>query len=170
MNDFKLSEDGDLVLGQQATDAQGYLLYYQVIQGEKTEIYRTKDPELGNIPVRDIGMVYGEEGDLQLIKSRLQTDSPDWHAFPQLGANLSDLMGLPNIQSTAARLANQIKQSLTYDGAFGQNELSIEVAPVGPTTLFVDIKVERRNDLIRYPGIYELSTGTWNEYDLYANQ
>ena len=52
--DIKLSPEGDLILGQQQLDEDGYFLYYKKDEEQPLEI--TRDPE-GNTPIRDISIV-----------------------------------------------------------------------------------------------------------------
>lgn len=165
VKDFKLSADGDLVLGEQAVDSDGYLLYYALYPGEE-QSFITRTPSDYTRPMRDIKIVEDDEGDLQLIKSRLQTENPDWRLYPLVGADLTDLIGLPNTPETAYLAEQSVLRALTYDGAFKEKDLTINVVPVSAFTLFIDIKLRQGNQLIRYSGSINLELGVWNEYQL----
>lgn len=167
MLDFKLSKEGDLVLGEQSVDENGFLLYYQLPVGDDTEPYLTRTPSDLTIPVRDIDLVYEDEADLQFIWSRMQTENPDWRPYPNVGADLTDLIGMPNTPETARLGEDLILRSLTYDGAFKRNDLEVNAIPVGPFTLFFDVKLKRGDNLVRYSGTMDLEMGVWNEYDLH---
>lgn len=164
--DIYLTPDGDLALGQQAVDQDGFLLYYAFQDASQTTLVQTINPEEGSIPIRDVKLVDGEEQDLQLMRTRLMTENPDWDLYPRIGADLTDLIGLPNTQETAELGIRLIEQSLTSDGAFSLNELSVDVVPVGPTTLLFDIKLNRHHTLLRYAGTLDLRLGVWNQFEI----
>ena len=167
--DIALSASGDLVLGQQATDKDGRLLYY-LKQGGMMGNFgalpeTTTDPSGGGLPVRDLNYVRGEASELQLIKSRLQTDNPDWYFYKQVGADLSDLIGQPNSPSTANAGKAMILRALTYDKAFAEEDLRIEAVPVGPHQMLFDLQLKRRSNLVRYALVLDLTLGVTNVYE-----
>lgn len=159
--DIKLSSDGDLVLGQQQLDEEGFFLYYKKVGEEEVEI--TRDPD-GNTPIRDMEAAYGEDAAMQLIKSRLQTDNPDWHPYPNVGANLSDLIGSINSPKTAEIGKDMILRALTYDGAFETEDIEVEVIPVSANQILFDIRLVRDARYLRYPVIFDFETGLLNDY------
>lgn len=167
--DIALSASGDLVLGQQATDANGHLLYYRKEGGMMGDFgylpETTTDPSGGGLPVRDLNYVRGEASELQLIKSRLQTDNPDWYFYKQVGADLSDLIGQANSPRTANAGKAMILRALTYDKAFAEEDLRIEAVPVGPHQILFDLQLSRRNNLVRYALILDLTLGVTNVYE-----
>lgn len=166
MIDFKLSNDGDLVLGQQQTDEDGYLLYYQDNENNEGEVLLTTDPELGTVPVRDLELAHDEDAELQLIKSRIQTDNPDWYNYPNIGANLSDLIGELNTPETAERGKNLILESLTRGQTFKSEDLTIEAIPVSGTNLLFDVRLKRHTRFVRYALIFDFEVGIVNEYQI----
>jgi len=163
--DMGLSPEGDLTLGQQQTDKDGFLLYYVDYSAAGEPPMLTTDPSIGTLAVRDIEVVYGEESELQLIKSRLTTENPDWYFYPEIGADLTDLIGQPNNMRTAKRGIELIERALTYDGAFKSADLSIEGIPVGPNQILYDVQLARRNKLIRYAITLDLTLGVYNTYE-----
>lgn len=165
MIDIRLSDEGDLILGQQATDDEGYLLYYYP-SGEAGVMNTTNNPDIGVIPVRDMEMVYSAEGDAQLIRTRLRTENPDWILYPEVGADLTDLIGEMNTPQTADRGIEMIYRTLTYDGAFRREDLEVTAAPVSHSTILFHIKLIRNNFLVNYAGILNFELNTWNEYDI----
>lgn len=164
--DIRLSEEGDLMLGQQQTDENGYLLYYADFSNAGEPPMLTTDPTIGTTAVRDIDMIYGEASELQLIKSRLNTENPDWYFYPQVGADLTDLIGERNSPQTAQRGKELILRALTYDGAFKLEDLSVEVIPVGPSELFFDVQLSRRNKMFRYGVTLDLVLGAFNVFEV----
>lgn len=163
--DMALSPEGDLILGQQQTDENGFLLYYVDFAGGNETPKLTTDPSIGTVPVRDIDMVYSEASELQLIKSRLSTENPDWYFYSEVGADLTDLIGQPNNRRTAQKGTEQILRALTYDNAFAEKDLTIEAVPVGPNQILYDIQLARRNKLIRYAVTFDLTLGVYNTYE-----
>lgn len=166
MYDFKLTNDGDLVLGQQQTDEEGFLLYYEDNDNNEGDVILTKDPERGTIPVRDVEVVYNEDAELQLIKSRVHTDNPDWYSYPDIGANLSDLIGEINTPETAEKAKAQIIESLVRDDAFEEADLSVEAVPVSATEILFDIRLRRFNRFVRHALVFNLEIGTMNQYEI----
>lgn len=166
MIDLKLSSDGDLELGQQATDNDGYLLYYYVAN-ENGDLLTTTNPDIGTVPVRDMKMIYGVEGDIQLIQTRLKTENPDWILYPNVGGDLTDLLGRMNTIETAQDGIDMIYRALTYDGAFKQEELKVDAVPVSQDAILFNIKLTRNNTIVTYATVLDLELNTWNEYQLY---
>ena len=163
--DMALSAEGDLILGQQQTDANGFLLYYVDYAGGNEIPKLTTDPSIGTVPVRDINVVYSEASELQLMKSRLTTENPDWYFYPEVGADLTDLIGKPNNMKTAQEGIEMILRALTYDNAFNANDLKVEAVPVGPNQILYDVQLSRRNKLIRYAVTLDLQLGVYNTYE-----
>ncbi len=163
--DFRLTPEGDLDLGPQQTDANGNLLYYQHYAGLAALPMETTRPGDGAVPIRDAGLVYLQEADLQLIKSRVQTDNPDWHWFPQVGANLSDLIGRRNNPATAAAGKAQILAALTYDNAFKAEDITIDAIPVGVNELLFDLRLTNRTGSYRFLLTLDVTIGVTNFYE-----
>lgn len=165
MLDLRLDKDGDLVLGQQAVDNEGYLLYYHYIN-DNSDIGITNNPEIGVVPVRDIGMIYSAEGDAQLIQTRLRTENPDWVLYPNLGSTLTDLLGEMNNEETASRGIEMIYNALTYDGAFTRQELEVDAIPISYSTILFHVKLIRNNTIVTYAMTLDFEIQEWNEYDM----
>lgn len=169
MIDLRLTEDGDLTLGQQATDKDGYLLYYYTMN-QDGDIGTTTNAQIATHPVRDIGMIHGAEGDAQLIKTRLNTENPDWILYPDVGADLTDLLGEMNTPETAQRGIEAIYRALTYDRAFTRSELEVDAVPVSHTTLLFHVKLIRNNTIVTYAATLDFELNAWNEYDMSIRQ
>lgn len=163
--DFTLTEDGDLVLGQQVTDENGKYLYYLDTSNNNEPPIITTDPE-GNIPIRDARVSYDNDVRLQLIHTRIRTDNPDFSLYPEIGANLSDLIGLPNNEATAMQGVDQIYACLTADGAFQGEELDIQVAPVSRDSILFDIKLLNSDPYLRFAVVFNFNVGILNAYEL----
>lgn len=79
----------------------------------------------------DLALAGGVEEKLQMARCRILTDAPGWFHHPNLGANLSDLLGEPNSAKTAQDGAARIVAALTYDGYFVPGEVDVEAVPDG---------------------------------------
>lgn len=163
--DLKLTPDGDLVLGQQQTNDQGEFLYYEDLFQNGGAPRLTTVPD-GNVPVRDIEPVYGDESRLQLVHTRVKTDSPDFTLYPTLGANLSDLIGMRNNETNAQRGVQMIIDTLTADDAFDPNTIDVDVVPISEDEVLFDIKLMRQEVYARYAIIFNFELGIINEYEM----
>ena len=142
------------------------MLYY-IPTNENGDAPRlTNEPGPGRIPVREMRTVSGEESQLQLIRSRLMTENPDWLLYPNIGADLSDLIGKRNTPMTAEEGRSMIIRALTYDAAFSERELTVEAIPVSRETLLFDIKILRRGNVYRYALTLSLQLGITNFYEI----
>lgn len=157
-----MTEEGDLELGDQQTDENGYLLYYTELGSSNMTI----DPNESAVPVRDVEMAWGDEAEVQLIMSRLKTENPDWLLHDGIGADMSDLIGEPNTQETAAMGVEKIRLALTYKDTFKDEELEIIPIPVSANEILFDIWVNRSYGVSRYPIILDLEYGLLNYYEV----
>lgn len=78
---------------------------------------------------------------VQECRSRLQSDKGDWILYPQLGADLSLLIGEPNNKSTAEGLKAKIIASLNQYGMVDTRDLNISYMPIGPSTILMRLKI-----------------------------
>lgn len=165
MLDVQLTQDGDLILGQQAVDSNGYLLYYYQ-KNDHGDIGMTNDPDLGLVPVRDMKMIYGAEGDAQLIHTRLKTELGNWVLYPEIGSDLTDLLGELNTEETARRGISSIYRTLTFDNAFNTNELEVDAIPISHSTILFHVKLIRNNTIVTYAATLDFELNSYNEYDI----
>lgn len=167
--DFELTDDGDLYLGQQQVDDEGYLLYYQ-ISGRDGEIPRiTKDIEEASIPIRDFKTITGEEEKVQLIGTRLRTDNPDFVLYENVGASLSDFVGEINNENTAEEIEIRVMNTLLRESNFKEEDLSVNVLPVSPTEVLTDVQLKNKNEYIRYAFSLNFDIGIVNTFVLDRN-
>lgn len=165
MIDLRLNDEGDLELGQQAVDENGFLLYYYQSDENQT-MSMTNNPDIGRIPVRDIEKVYSVQGDMQLIQTRLKTENPDWIMYDEVGADLTDIIGEMNTEKTAQKGIDLIYRALTYDRAFDLEDLTVTAVPVSHTVLLFDIQLQRNEQIVRYAVTLDLELGITNEFDI----
>lgn len=164
--DFKLTSDGDLILGQQSVDEEGYLLYYKKELPPNSLPDVTRDIDEGSVPIRDIETVFQDEERLQLIQSRLRTDNPDWYLYEDVGASLSDFIGLPNNPDTANQIEIRVKDTLLRNEAFLEDEISVNVIPVSQSEIVIDVVLDSQNRYLRYAITLDFNVGINNTYVL----
>jgi hypothetical protein len=61
--------------------------------------------------------------------NRIRTQTTDWRSHPNIGGDLELLEGEPNTRETAAKAAEQIAKTLSFDGRFDLADLSIRPVP-----------------------------------------
>lgn len=164
--DFKLTDDGDLSLGQQVIDDEGYLLYYKDVKKEDGFPVTTVNIEESISPIRDIETVSVDEERLQLMKSRLQTDNPDWYLYEDVGASLSDFIGMINSPDTANLIERRVVDTLLRNDAFSVDELDVNVIPVSLNEVLIDIILTIENKYLRYAIKLDFNVGINNIYTL----
>lgn len=164
--DFKLTKDGDLLLGQQATDEEGYLLYYIIDSQSPTLPITTRNINEASVAVHDIRTVHDDEERLQLIQSRLRTDNPDWYLYDEVGASLSDFIGEENSPETASEIESRIIETLIRNDAFTLEELEVNVVPTSINEILVDIILDSENRYLRYAFSLDFDIGINNTYIL----
>lgn len=164
--DFELTDDGDLFLGQQSVDEEGYLLYYMVDDIGDMLPMITRDANEATIPVRDFRTTQGSPQRLQLIKSRLQTENPDWSIYENVGASLSDFIGETNNPETGKKIEERVLHTLLRNEAFDTDELFVNVAPTSPKEVLVDIVLDSQEMYLRYAFSLDFEIGINNIYIL----
>lgn len=158
--DWEFSPDGDLVLGDPRVDAEGNILYINIDRTVTTE------PTEQSKPIRDISYLSGQEAELQIVKNRLRTDSPDWFHHPKMGGNLTDLIGEQNTREVGQRGAASIFEALTYDGLYSRPDVSVRPVPINAQSILFMIEINSYGSLNRYPFIFELEKGLLDYYEI----
>ena len=77
----------------------------------------------------------------QEIHTIMASDLNDWELYPGYAATLSDFIGEPNNQNTAAAIHDRIRMALTANGVILESDLRIKVIPVHRHKVLVTIKV-----------------------------
>lgn len=167
--DFELTDDGDLYLGQQLTDEEGYLLYYMVDElGDNLPIV-TKDVNEASIPIRDFNTVHEDLEKIQLIKTRLQTENPDWMLYEEVGASLTDFIGETNTPSTGEKIEDRVYYTLLRNQAFKEDELEVNAIPISSEEVLVDVILDSESLYLRYAFSLNFRLGVNNVYVLDKN-
>ena len=98
------------------------------------------------VPNWNGGLSEGDDDviDYQDINWRVLTNDPEHRAW-NLGANLEDLIGLPNNPTTASMGERQIVSALTFDGRFDYNYLSVKSVPISQNEIQFFIGYQKLN-------------------------
>ena len=72
---------------------------------------------------------------------RLMTDVGDFLLYPQMGASLSRLYGMPQSPATGNFGTQLIMNALTTDGTFTTSQVSVKAVPTGYQTIRFDVSL-----------------------------
>ena len=115
------------------------------------DLYFSEDGDLKISVNKDVAATQSEARNLaQQIYLRIMTELGDFLIYPDLGAQLDKLMGMPQTPQTGKYGEKLITDALMRDGRLRGRPLSVKAIPTGPQTLRFDIytMVESRNSLI----------------------
>lgn len=157
--DFRFTEEGDLAIGSPAVNEDGELLYvnpYGELSTDSTE---------GEL-VRDIPLRASYLSETQVVMNRLRTDNPDWRLHPEIGANLSDLIGMPNTRATGEEGKQRIIHCLTHDGFISESDLKVRAIPYDRQNIIFHITFTRKTGDVVLPVLYNLDHGILTEYEV----
>lgn len=124
MNDIKLTDKGDLVVGNPKLDSDGNIVY--------------KDGK----PLLDLDIASGVYCDKQMIRERLTTEQLDWYIYENVGTKLSDLIGKPNTKTTGDLGCKYIIDALTYDGFVPINRITVKATPINFQEIVFTIRIQ----------------------------
>lgn len=167
--DFELTSDGDLLLGQQKTDEKGNLLYFLNDPLGLDFPIETTNPENATITIRDFKKIDGDLERIQLIETRLKTENPDWITYRNVGASLTDFIGLQNTPDNGELIRQRVFHTLVRDEAYTEEELKVNVVPISATEILIDIIMENNDLYTRYAFSLNYEIGITNVYVLDKN-
>jgi phage baseplate assembly protein W len=158
--DWRFSEDGDIELGSHKVNGEGNLIYVNRFGDIST------DPAEG-MPVRDIALHSQTNVIKQVLRNRLKTDSPDWFHHPEMGGNLSDLVGEPNTRATGQKGVELITNALSYDGYINTDNINVRPVPVSSSVILFLIELKNIEGFdMDYPVLFDLEQGVLTEYEV----
>lgn len=79
--------------------------------------------------------------DLQQAYIRVMTDIGDYLLYPELGANLSELYGMPQSPATGSYGKQLIEAAMNREGRFVGKPFRVKSVPVGPQSIRFDIDI-----------------------------
>lgn len=121
----------------------------------------------------DGDLVISDTGDLSLVnkneyieqsaRHRVRTSDPDWFDpnMQDIGANLEDLIGMPNNPETARLAIERVTDSLTGGGLIDKQDIYIRPVPVSRyiIALFLFIQTPFEGKPIGFHITFNLETG-----------
>lgn len=106
------------------------------------DLYFTADGNVALSPSGDLAMTDTHwRDDIQQAYIRCMTDIGDYLIYPELGASLSELKGMPQSPQTAEFGKQLISSALDREGRFETKPYRIEAFPTGPQSLRFDIYI-----------------------------
>lgn len=104
------------------------------------DVYFTEDGDIKPSSNGDIAITNDERRNLaQQVYLRVMTELGDFPIYPQLGAALDRLVGMPQNADTGRLGVSLIMDALTRDGRFQGSEIYVKPVPTGPQTIRFDI-------------------------------
>ena len=70
---------------------------------------------------------------------RIMTDIGDYLLYPNMGANLSTMYGMPQSQATGEYGIQLIQSALTRENMFTNNQIKVAAVPISPQTIRFDV-------------------------------
>lgn len=158
--DWRFTPDGDIELGSPQMNTEGQFIYVNRFGDISTDASEGE-------PVRDIALHSQKNVIKQVLRNRLLTDAPDWLHHPDMGGNLSDLVGEPNTRATGQKGADLIKSAITYQSYINPDSVNVRPVPVNNTTIlfYIELKDDTGFDL-EYPVLFDLEHGVLSEYQI----
>ncbi|MGH1211616.1 hypothetical protein ACQVWG_00375 [Bacillus cereus] len=157
--DFRFSSEGDLELGSPSYNDYDELLYIDSVGNISTDSSE-------GLLIRDIPLQVSYLSEKQVILNRLRTDNPDWFIHREIGADLSELIGLPNTRETGDLGKSLIEKSLTGDKFLLPGDLNVRPVPVNSSEILFYITVRRKIADLVIPVLFNLEHGLLSEYEV----
>lgn len=79
--------------------------------------------------------------DVQQAYIRMMTDVGDFMVYPELGASLSQLYGMPQSPDTGAFGAGLIRSALDRESVFVGKNYQVKAVPTGPQSIRFDVSI-----------------------------
>jgi hypothetical protein len=115
------------------------------------DLYFTEDGDLRVSSSGDLTRTQNESRNVaQQIYLRVMTDLGDFPVYPNLGAQLNQLFGMPQTATTGRLGEKIILQALKRDGRLDGKPLSVKAIPTGNQTIRFDIYtlVDNRQSMV----------------------
>ena len=109
---------------------------------------------------KDFNVVSENDYISQQVKVRVKSVNPDWF-FDDLGADMEQLLGMPNTKDTAQKGISLIRNCLTYDRFLTNDDVYIKPMPldVDNVSFFLFIKTPFSDKPLSFEVAVALSAG-----------
>jgi hypothetical protein len=106
------------------------------------DLYFTSDGDLAMSPSGDLAITETPwRDDVQQAYIRVMTDEGDYLLYPNLGASLSTLYGMPQSPETGSYGESLIVSALNREGRFSGKPFSVNAVPTGPQSIRFDVDI-----------------------------
>lgn len=106
------------------------------------DLFFTEDGDIARSPSGDIAISDTPwRDDVQQAYIRAMTDEGDYLLYPNLGASLSLLKGMPQSPETGQYGAALIGSALTRENRFTGATFDVKAVPVGPQAIRFDVNI-----------------------------
>jgi hypothetical protein len=110
------------------------------------DLYMAEDGDLVVSPSGDLAFTQTPwRDDVQQAYIRMMTDVGDWVTYPDLGASLSRLFGMPQSPDTGQLGVNLVSSALDREGRFVGKRYTVNAVPTGPQAIRFDVSVVSGN-------------------------
>lgn len=110
------------------------------------DLYFNSEGDIERSPSGDIAMTDTPfRDDLQQAYIRVMTDVGDYLLYPELGAALSQLYGMPQSPETGSYGEQLITAALNREGRFVGRPFNVKSVPTGPQTIRFDVSIVSGN-------------------------
>lgn len=115
------------------------------------DLYFTEEGDIALSPSGDIALSDTPwRDDVQQAYIRVMTDEGDYLLYPELGASLSFLYGMPQSPDTGSYGEELIKSALNREGRFTGKSFDVRAVPIGPQAIRFDVDIiSGSRDVIR---------------------
>lgn len=104
------------------------------------DLYFTDEGDLAVSQSGDIALTdTAWRDDMQQAYIRVMTDRGDYLLYPELGAALSELYGMPQSPDTGRYGEELITAALNREGRFNGRPFTVKAVPTGPQTIRFDV-------------------------------
>lgn len=104
------------------------------------DLYMSEDGDIAVSPEGDLALTYSSwRHDLQQAYIRAMTDEGDYLLYPELGASLSKLFGMPQSPQTGNEGVNRLQAAFDREAAFVGKKIEINAVPTGYQSIRFDI-------------------------------
>lgn len=106
------------------------------------DLYFTEEGDIAVAPNGDIALTQTSwRDDVQQVYVRMMTDQGDWVLHPQLGADLSQLYGLPQSPETGQLGVALIEAAMEREGRFAGKGIEVTPIPTGHQSIRFDVYI-----------------------------
>lgn len=129
---------------------------------DKMDLKLTEDGDLV-IEERDLATVIKQDFISQSARTRIKVSDPEWydHQMESIGANLEDLIGMPNSPETAELGVERIGEALTRGGLLDSEDIYIRPVPVSRyyIVFYTFIRTTENGEPLGFEVLFNLQSG-----------